>query len=207
MPIQSTLSAASNTAHLFQTIVNAVENNAPNEGENTIVNVKNYNLNSLVPKKPFFSYSASVPYAPCLEGADYIVFTSFLDMDRETMSTLRSIVEDSQTQVKSGPSLFYNKQGPNASLEDEIYIDCQPVGSSEETTMVTGGSGSSGSSGGSWEPKDALKNPWFQLILIGLGFLLILFGIRFLISYFKQEIQSLESFVISGGGGIRNKRK
>jgi Na+-translocating ferredoxin:NAD+ oxidoreductase RnfA subunit len=64
----------------------------------------------------------------------------------------------------------------------EIYIDCQPVGSSEETVNVV-----TSTSTYDFSIKDFFKNPIVILILGSLGFIIILFVINYFLNFMKPK--------------------
>jgi carbonic anhydrase len=178
-------------SNILSSIVSAMVKNAPSEGESTTVNVSRFNLNSFVPRKPYYSYSATEPYQPCSANVDYVVFDSSdaINISAETLQQFRSIIQQNVYDVKSGPLLFYNEKGPsqgNAS-GDEIYIDCQPVGhSDEQTTVITQQS----------TPVtyyDLLQNPF----LMGIIFILLIFFVL----YATKKV--LDMFKPSRGGSIQ----
>ena len=155
-----------------------MSNNAPSEEETTTINFPKFNLSHFVPKKPFFSYSATEPYQPCSENVDYIVFNVALDITSDTLTKMESIIKSNPYDVKSGPNLFYNETGANNSKSNgEIYIDCSPVGQSEETTEVVSYYSSSTSDFA------FLNNPIIKLLLGSLLFIVILFVIKYALNY------------------------
>lgn len=185
VPIKSN-NTSSESALFFQTLVNTVANSAPSDGETTTVNVSKFNLSSFVPYKPFFSYSATEPYQPCSSSVEYIVFSLLqgsLDIMPDTLTKLRNIIRSNPYDIKTGPSLFYNEKGPNKGTAEggDIYIDCQPVGSSEETVEVLNGTGDYGST----DFNDWLKNPLVKLVLGSLLFIIILFVIKYVLNLLK----------------------
>jgi hypothetical protein len=96
--------------------------------------------------------------------------------------------------------LFYNEKGPGkGSAGNDIYIDCQPVGESDETTdVVTDTGGSSAISFGEW-----LDSPVVKLVLGSLLFIIILYGINNLLKLFKPiKGGSLEAATESATNGI-----
>jgi len=193
IPIKSN-NTSSVSAMFFKTLIDTVANNAPAEGETTTVNVPKFNLSSLVPRKPFFSYSATEPYQPCNGEVEYIVFSPLqtsLDMMPETLTKLQSIIESNPYDVKSGASLFYNEKGPTRGGGDdgEIYIDCQPVGSSEEQTEVVT------DMGGSMTMSDWLKNPLVKLLLGSLLFIIILYIIKYSLNLLKPAKGGIISII------------
>ena len=113
---------------------------ATTNGESETISISDFTLNDFVPKNPFFSYTALLPYQPCVGNADYIVFgvaKSACQISTDTLTKLKSIITANSYTIKTGPLLFYNSKGPGLSGSDEIYIDCQPTGASEEEVDVT----------------------------------------------------------------------
>lgn len=185
IPIKSN-NTSSVSAGFFTTLVETVGSSAPSEGESTTVDVPKFNLTDLVPKKPFFSYTATEPYQPCSShSVEYIVYAPLqasLDITPDTLTSLETIIKPNGYDIKKGPNLFYNEKGPMIGSGDgEIYIDCQPVDSSEETKDVVIYSGPN------FSTKDWYKNPWVQLILGSLMFILILYFINFILNLGKSN--------------------
>lgn len=125
----SELSSASAT---ITEIIKLVSINAPSNGESTNLNLNNFTLQNIIPKKPYFAYTN--------ENTDWIVFGSFdaIPLSSDTITTLQKIIQPYYLPTP-GSELFYNQQGPNKglSLGDGIYISCKPTGSSEENTEIT----------------------------------------------------------------------
>jgi hypothetical protein len=91
---------------------------------------------------------------------------------------LQTIIRNNPYDTKTGTKLFYNKQGPTTmDGTDNIYIDCQPVGQSEETVQTESSSDDTGSPNPIAEFfDDPLGSPFFILIivvLVGLGLFLL----------------------------------
>lgn len=203
IPIKSN-NTSSISALFFKTVIDTVSNSAPSDGESTTVNIPRYNLTALVPRKPFFSYSATEPYQPCSENVEYIVFdplNASLDMMPETLTKLQTIISSNPYDIKKGPNLFFNEKGPGqAGGTGEIYIDCQPVSSSEEQTEVVTDYSTPISF------SDWLKNPLVKLILGSLIFIILLYIIKYLLNMLKPaKGGSIEDALIKGGGKWRNK--
>ena len=176
IPIKSN-NTSSNSALFFKTVIDTVANSAPADGESTTVNIPKYNLTRIVPRKPFFSYSATEPYQPCSASVEYIVYAPLnasLDIMPDTLTKLQSIIKSNPYDIKTGPSLFFNEKGPSQGGADDgqIYIDCQPVGSSDETIDIVT------DTGGSFSYEDWLNNPMVKLFLGSLLFIVILYGIK-----------------------------
>jgi carbonic anhydrase len=174
VPIRISNSASSGSA-LFNAVINTMASSAPIDGESTNVNFNGYNLNNIIPRKPFFTYSASEPYQPCTSKVNYIVFDTYnstLGITSDTLTKMKSFIKSNTYGIKSGASLFYNEKGPgkDGSGTDEIHIDCQPIGSSEEEKFIVNSQGSSNISF-----QDILNNKYTQYFLAVIIFLIILF--------------------------------
>lgn len=175
-----------NTAsNIISKIIDTVSSNAPSDGVSTSVYIDNFNLNEFVPKKPFFSYSATIPYQPCIQNVDFVVYTpadSICDISNEAYVKLVKIVKKNVYDIKKDVPFFYNKKGPINVSSDEIYIDCQPVGQSEEQTVIEKNINQTAEI--NWD--SIKKNPAFQ-IFIGCLFALI---IIIIFSYFVSSVKS-----------------
>jgi carbonic anhydrase len=188
IPIKSN-NTQSISALFLKKLIDTVSSSAPSEGESTTVNIPKFNLTPFVPRKPFFSYTATEPYQPCSENVDYIVFAPLqgsLDILSDTLTKLVSIIQSNPYDIKSGPNLFLNEKGPRSGDDGggEIYIDCQPVGSSDDTTDIVTDTGYPTYS---TDIEEWLKNPLVKLILGSLIFIVILYGIKYLLNMFKPS--------------------
>jgi carbonic anhydrase len=185
IPIKSSNSGESNSKYL-STIIKTVATNAPTTDEKTTVTISNFNLNEFVPKKPFFSYTATEPYQPCNEGKnEYIVFAtdSAIGLADIILSALKKVISENAYDIKPSPGLFYNQKGPSSNVSSsQIYIDCQPVGESEEEDIIVT---NSGSSTGHFTTENIMENKYFQMVLGAIIFVVIIFLIQFLVSALK----------------------
>ena len=117
---------------LITDIITNVSINAPSDGESTNLNLTDFSLQNIIPKKPFFNYLDNS------SNSDYIVFgiNSAISLTQNTLTTLNNIITP-YALTSQGTHLFFNSLGPNQDLIGEgIYISCQPTGSSEENTDV-----------------------------------------------------------------------
>ena len=195
-------SATTNAATALSTIVNDIKNNAPSSSDNEVaVTIKKFNLNDFVPRKPFYTYVATEPFLPCsTTNNNYVVFTpsnGFIDISDADYSVLTKIVGKhtyitKQITDKSNNQLAFNQTGPVIMKNDgQIYIDCQPVGQSDETEVVVNNiSGTKAISAA-----DTLNNPFVQFFLGSIVFILFILGIYKLIDVFKMSKPSM----IGGG--------
>jgi carbonic anhydrase len=192
---------------LFKAIVDTVSDSAPDDGESTTVPLGNqqFNLKDFVPMKPFFSYSATEPFQPCSSNVDLIVYdplNAYLDMMPDTLKKLQTIIQNNLYDIKTGPNLFYNEKGPNLSSGGgEIYIDCQPVGQSEETKEVVLQTNNNESF------NNIFNSQWLKFILFTLLIILILYGLKLLLNMFNVKkggaVETVSNIV--GGGTLWKK--
>jgi carbonic anhydrase len=108
------------------------------------VNLTGFTLNSVVPTKPFYSYTGSLPFSPptCGSKADLVVFDTkdSVSVTSSTAELLRKHITDPGYPIKpAGGRLFFNKTGARRGGGDAgegIYIDCQPTGQEGETLVA-----------------------------------------------------------------------
>ncbi len=124
-------SETSTASKLITGIIEKVAANAPSEGDSINLNISNFNLQNIVPRKPFFAYSSN--------RIDNIVFglLEAIPLSSATIKTLQQIIRPYLINMPEVP-LFYNSSGPVAGTKigDGIYISCQPTGSSKKYIPV-----------------------------------------------------------------------
>ena len=185
VPIKVSNSSSISSA-FFRNIVTSMSKNAPSDGDSTTIKIHDYNLNSLIPKKAFYSYTATEPYQPCSEKVNYIVYDAsefYLDIPQDVYDNLKKIILENYYEVKPGVDYFYNSKGPNTSTGDDIYIDCQPVGQSEEMTTVVNDTSNSINYDFSFE--DLKNNDLFIFVISIIFFLIIIYFFYSIVSMFK----------------------
>ncbi len=175
-------------SNYLSSIVNTVAQNAPADGEQTTVSISRFNLNAFVPRKPFFSYTASEPYQPCSTNKnEYVVFTlsdGSIGITKDTLDKLHSVIKTNAYDVKTG-SLFYNEKGPVSSDRDgQIYIDCQPVGQSEEEEIIVTDTGSSSFN---INTSNIMNNTYFQMFLGSLIFVAIIYLFKVCLDLYRNK--------------------
>lgn len=182
-------STESSTASVLITqVIEKVATNAPSEGDSTNLNISNFNLQSIVPRKPFFAYSTG--------ANDYIVFSELnaIPLSSSTITTLQQIIQPFSLLMPSAP-LFYNSKGPISGLQigDGLYISCQPTGSSVEETSVEYDKNSS-----SVDFSNILDSPLFKvIILVIIGCILlfmVFYGINTFYNYLSEDAPKLPTF-------------
>ena len=133
VPIKES-SDSSTATNLLTQILTGVANNAPSKGETTNLNISDFTLNNIIPKKPFYSYTG------LNDSTEWIVFDILyaIPLNNTTLTGLTQIIKPFPLPTP-GNGLFYNSIGPNnISWGDKgIYISCNPTGASEEETDVT----------------------------------------------------------------------
>jgi hypothetical protein len=173
-------SESSAASKIITDIINKVAANAPSSGNSTNLNMV-FNLQNIVPRKPFFSYT---------EGTkDTIVFGELeaIPLTSATLSTLKKIIKPYPVNIPV-VDLFYNSKGPAGGLEigDGIYISCKPTGSSKEKIPVEYDKTST-----ALDASDILQSSIFQLIIFVLTgciiFIIIFYVVSIFFSYLSSE--------------------
>ena len=144
VPIRNT-NANTKASQLLSSLINSSARVIPSAGGSAILNINNFNLTTFMDKKPFYSYTGSSLFGNCSNMSDYIVFSIkdfYCDILNDDLVTLKRLIKPagltSKSPISSGINLFYNKVGAGLNIKnDEIYIDCQPINESEETTETT----------------------------------------------------------------------
>jgi hypothetical protein len=183
----SSSSESSNASEIITELIQKVATNAPSRGNSTNLNMTNFNLQYIVPRKPFFAYSNN--------NQDFIVFGAIaaIPLSSSTISTLQQIIQPFPIPTPGG-DLFYNSSGPTTGVQigDGLYISCQPTGSSDEETAVTYDVPSS-----SVDFSNILNSPvFFMLILIVVGcllFIIVFYGISMFYNYLSSDAPKLPS--------------
>jgi hypothetical protein len=143
IPISNTAARTNASVMLEEIIKNAPK--LPNVAES--LTLSNFNMNSIIPSAPYYTYSGPLPYDACAPDTiyQYVVFhpssngalaidDTYVEMLRETIffSNISSVTASTQTPI------FFNPKGTTQNGfngEDQIYIQCQPAGESEETEI------------------------------------------------------------------------
>ena len=123
-------------ASMGTTILDDIIAHAPNQKDSTTLNINDFNLNYIIPKSAYYSYTGTVAYdKKCKEEYQYVVFPKYsLMIQKTTLDTLGTFIHDSWIEVKEG-TCYYNSKGTTQngfSGDGQIYIDCQPTNEEEE---------------------------------------------------------------------------
>ena len=194
IPIISS-SNSSTASNLITEVIQGVSSNAPAANETTNLNISGFTLQSIVPNKPFYSYTGSS------DKTDNIVFdiTNAIGLSSSTITTLQKIIKPLPLPTP-GDKLFFNSSGPNTTkIGEGIYISCKPTGSSDEETAVTYNKNVS-----TYDFSNITNNPTFktiiQIIIGCLLFIAIFMAVSYGYSYIttgSAKMPTLEQFKIS----------
>lgn len=133
IPINSNSSFSSPT--LTTLLTDIVDYNINESGESNTITINNFTLNDIIPYRSYYYYkNSNVNYiAYGIENALYI--------SDATLTTLSSYIANTMTDTQKAQifpyttTLLKNQKGPSMADSGEIYIDCQPVDSSTETSI------------------------------------------------------------------------
>jgi hypothetical protein len=188
------------SSNILTQIINQTANLAPKSGNKSVISVENYNLNNIVPKKPFYSFNISDPGG----GTETIAYgiENAITIDADTIAKLNSIIKGETFILKTTGwglgKIFYNPKGPNSSGSssgtDDIYIDCQPVNVSEETIQMSSENKLSAyyQMKSDYDAKNTFikiyNNPWFQLLLLIFVIVLFYYFIQFVLKLGESKV-------------------
>lgn len=177
-------SNSSDSSNMLTQIIESVANNAPSANETTNLNINNFNLNTFVPNKPFFSYTGT-------EGlvGQVIVFGILfaIPLNKKTLEMLSSVIKPYPITLGGG-NLFLNTKGPNSTPAemDGIYISCQPTGSSVDEVEITYSNKNpvQYNLGSLFSNSNSVTNQVVRILIGCILFILIFFALNFLFNYF-----------------------
>ena len=179
------------SSNILTNIINETANLAPKSGNKSVISVENYNLNNIIPKKPFYSFTSDGERNDVIAyGLEYAI-----TIDADTIAKLNSIIKGETFIFKATGmgmgKIFFNPKGPNSSGSssgtDDIYIDCQPVNVSEETIQMSTENKLSMDykMKSDYNARNTLitifYNPWFQLLLLIFAVVIFYYIIQFLL--------------------------
>jgi hypothetical protein len=173
---------ATTATNLITQVINGVSSRAPRNGETTNLAIQNFNLQNIVPLKPFFNYN--------YQTNDYIVFgTNYgIGLTGNTISTLQKIIKPFPLPLP-GNNLFYNSKGPNTTgveVGDGIYISCKPTDVTEEKMNIIMDTNTT-----NYDLSTIFKSEGFQVALMVLIscflFIVVFYGINYAYSYFTSN--------------------
>jgi len=171
-------------------MIRNVAKTAPVDGETTQIK-HSFDLNDFVPSKPFFSYTGTQPYQPCQGKNYFVVFepeTSALGISAKDLEMLTSVINENAYVVNDSTPFFYNKGGASQGMisGDDIYIDCQPVGQSEETTETVSDADNKSSI------PDIFQGDWLKYFIICFAFFVLLMAFNNLLNYLGTSLKNFK---------------
>jgi hypothetical protein len=186
------ITTSSNTdeaSGILSKIIKDTANFASTTGKNTTVDIPNFTLSAIVPKKEFYSYTDPNSKSSC------VVYSKKYSINISTSdaTTLNQIIRPFKA-IAYGDYLYKNTKGPNQSLdmEDKIYIKCNPTGSSDEIDPLTGNSkptqekstgDDSTGGGGGIDFNELKKSTPFKIVLVILFTLVSIFMLNIAYTY------------------------
>lgn len=175
----------SSAGNLVSKIIDSTFKEAPSYNDKSSLNINDFSLEHLVPKKPFFSSATAASniivydtdYAISLNEKyiDQMYFARWPKLNKNTIGKWKKKVANGAPHLAKS-ALYFNANGPNSNKRnvagessDNVYIDCQPVNADEDDTEVKM-DGYSGGSGENWFAQEKVlaffKNPWVQAVLL-----------------------------------------
>ena len=177
-----------NKAGTLDALITQIASTAPRTGSSANISIPGFSLNNIVPGKPYYSYSGTLPYTPCNGKVDYVVYpdTYAATLSKVTLAKLTtvgvSIITAQSYAVHHNPDgYYYNDKGPSPmnSSGDDIYIECNPTGADGEV-LVPEGNASSTSTNANMDIGDKIKSilssPWIAGLFGAILLYLIIVG-------------------------------
>lgn len=189
-------SNSNDATSLLTEVINNVAANAPKGGEKTNINMSDFNLNSIVPSKPFYAYAGNDMHG---QSSDFIVFgiINAIPLNNDVLNRLNNIIRPNSIQARGG-SIFYNSIGPgkNNKSGEGIYISCKPTGSSTEETTVVNAT-TSDSSESLWN--DPNGKIFIEILIAVVGFLFLFSMLNYAYVYMTGKPPRVGVAVKKGG--------
>ena len=184
---ESTNSTAA--TNLITEIITDVASSAPSSGEQTTINLNNFTLQSIVPKRPFYTFSLLNSTVNCIA---YGIKTG-IPINQTTLSSLSTIITPTSVSDIPQTELFVNDTGPNMSgsnIGEGIYISCNPTGSSESTTSVEVTNTTTN------DLANLINNPVVIQVFVGcLLFIVVFFIISMIFNFIAGKPMQLPSYL------------
>ena len=182
---------ATKASNLITQVINGVSERAPRNGESTNLVIQNFNLQNIIPLKPFYNYTYNTD--------DYIVFgTNYgIGLPGNTIYTLQKIIKPFALPMR-GNNLFYNSKGPNTTgveVGDGIYISCKPTDVTEEKMNIIMDVNTT-----NYDLSSIFKSEGFQIALMVIIscflFIIVFYGINYAYTYFTSSNTKIPQFKI-----------
>lgn len=169
-------------SNLLKQIVVSTSKTAPTSGENTDKGMDELDLNKIIPKGQFYSFKNDEDNT---NGIAYSLNDS-IHMSEDNIKLLQEMLTMRSSLMTPNTEIFVNPAGATRGTlisGNEIYIDCQPTDSSEQTIDV------------SYEKVPATKfdleelthNIVFEIAMASIGFVALMLAVNYLLNYIKKK--------------------
>jgi carbonic anhydrase len=135
-------STQSKTSSFLSQVADYITKFAPSVNDKASLGNSVWNLNDWIPQKKYYSYTGTSPYAPCMDGYDYVVFSrsdsATVSITQDALNKIKNHISSSGIYTRNNTffvSKGVAKQGLD-NLGDDIYISCSPTSVSDEQEVV-----------------------------------------------------------------------
>ena len=178
-------------SQLLETLFSNTATRTPNTDDAATINFSNFNINSLIPKGSFYTYEATLPIPPCNGKHNFIVFSGFVSIDTKTYENMITTIGPHSFETKNGPQLFLNPKGAfygtrTQDMEDDIYIECNPVGEDGEI-LYSKNKSLNLSLPSEFNISDIMKSPYILFILSIMGLTIVYKGSQVAWNIFNKK--------------------
>uniref|UniRef100_A0A6C0IIG0 carbonic anhydrase n=1 Tax=viral metagenome TaxID=1070528 RepID=A0A6C0IIG0_9ZZZZ len=178
---------------IFDTLISEVSKTANSPGSKTTVNIPTFSIDKFIPRKPYYSYTGTLPYSPCNGEYDYVVFSkdndAVISLSNSAYLALKKIITANVYESKkNNKGVYFNENGPSTltgSGKGDIYMECLPTGNEGESLVPLAKSSEQMFSMGT--VKNMFKNNLFLQVLIGI---LLILGLTKLGTWLLAQLTS-----------------
>jgi len=144
VPISTTLGTSNDASKQLTEIINYMSKMGNSQDESDNIKGVNFNLNNFIPNDYYYTYTATLPYYPCYNCIDYIVFNignGIINISPATLKKLNNIISKNELttkEINSTLEFTYSKKKPKYGSSDpdkNIYIECNPTGADGEVLI------------------------------------------------------------------------
>jgi len=175
----NTSGISSKASQIITEIINAVSTGAPSIGERVNQGISAFTLDDIIPMEPFYTYNS--------DSIDYIAYglQNAISISADTLQKMQAFLRpyDSDN-FNSDALVFLNPDGPTTNSDgaggNEIYIDCNPTGNSEEEAEVTNVNVKSATNN---DIGSLFSSPIFTLLLSSVVFVILILLIYNILTY------------------------
>ena len=139
IPIINSFNSSNDASQIINEIINQTASLAPSKMSKATLLIDNFNLQNIVPKAPYYSITTN--------QQTYIIYGKqhAISISSDNIKTLKTITPqcstlftDADLFANTKPDFFYNESGPSpfSITNNDIYIECNPTGSSVEEEVV-----------------------------------------------------------------------